>query len=110
MSKHTPGPWRVEDWQYPATGREHVPTVQTDTDAIAEALPLWHDTEDREAERLANARLIAAAPELLEALQECVTDENAACIVQNDVAYMIRRFKAINDIARAAIAEAGGNA
>lgn len=44
--------------------------------------------------------------ELLEALDDCITNENATCIVQNDVAYMIRRFKAINQICRAAIAKA----
>ena len=54
------------------------------------------------------ARLIAAAPDLLEALKECLTDDNANCIVTNDVAYMIRRFKAINKIVSAAIAKATG--
>lgn len=53
-------------------------------------------------------KLFAAAPEMLEALDNCITNENATCIVQNDVAYMIRRFKAINQICRAAIAKATG--
>lgn len=56
----------------------------------------------------ATADLLAAAPELLSALEECITDENANCIVTNDVAYMIRRFRAINAIAREAIKKATG--
>lgn len=63
--KHTPGPWIVDDWQYQQAGREHVPTIRTNTDAVAEALSLWSELADRELERLANARLIAAAPDLL---------------------------------------------
>jgi hypothetical protein len=44
--------------------------ITTGKDAIGELFNLWdEDGEDREAERLANARLIAAAPEMLEALQ-----------------------------------------
>lgn len=53
-------------------------------------------------------KLFAAAPELLEALDNCITNENATCIVRNDIAYMIRRFKTINQICRAAIAKATG--
>ena len=43
---------------------------------------------------------------LVEALEECKTDNNANCIVTNDVAYMIRRFKAINKIVEEALAKA----
>lgn len=44
--------------------------------------------------------------ELLAALAECKTHNNANCIVTNDVAYMIRRFKSINKIVDDAIAKA----
>lgn len=54
-------------------------------------------------EGMANWRLLTAAPELLEALTECLTSDNAQAIVTNDVAYLIRRLKAINKIAQAAI-------
>ena len=67
-AKHTPGPWRVEDWQYPQTGREHVSVIQNDKDAVAEVLDLW-SMDFRAEEKAANARLIAAAPELLESLR-----------------------------------------
>ena len=55
---------------------------------------------------LANGKLMAEAPALVEALKECLTSDNAQCIVTNDVAYMMRRFKAINKIANAAISKA----
>jgi len=57
-----------------------------------------------------HARLIAAAPELLEALQECITDAGATCFKNgmNRATLMTRRLMAINDIARAAIAKATG--
>lgn len=62
MSKHTPGPWRVEGYgggsQYDVTsGSEYIGKV---------AHRLGGDTEAE-----ANARLIALAPELLEQLKKC---------------------------------------
>jgi|688.fasta_scaffold1232921_2 hypothetical protein len=64
---HTQGPWRIETWIY-QNARESV-TIQTDKDAIATACNLWRDGDDSTFEVMANARLIAAAPDLLEALQ-----------------------------------------
>lgn len=59
------------------------------------------------AEADANARLIAAAPYLLEVLKDCITDKGAACERSHE--YAMRRIGAINTRARAAIqkAEAG---
>ena len=76
--KHTPGPWRVEQWNY--KDRENVPTVQTDTDAIAQVCELWpqNDLQDRQAERDANARLIAAAPDL-----KSIVCQFISCIEEN---------------------------
>jgi hypothetical protein len=70
MSGHTSGSWRVEPWKYQNPERE-VLTVQTDKDAIAHLCELW-PPDERQAERDANARLIAAAPELLAALRAAV--------------------------------------
>jgi len=64
---HTSGPWRVENWIY-QNAREVV-TIQTDKDAIATACNLWRDGDDSTFEVMANARLIAAAPDLLAALE-----------------------------------------
>jgi hypothetical protein len=68
---HTPGPWQIQFWNDSARpSRRDTPVITTGKDAIGELFNLWdEDGEDREAERLANARLIAAAPEMLEALQ-----------------------------------------
>jgi hypothetical protein len=66
MSTHTPGPWRtrnVDDHMY----------LDADTwDAFARVVVVVDDEPDPEGE--ANARLIAAAPEMLEALKEAVDD------------------------------------
>ena len=62
MTKHTPGPWEVRKAEnghtsvYPIQGRERVADVYC---------PLDHPTGNLNA----NARLIAAAPEMLEALK-----------------------------------------
>jgi hypothetical protein len=68
---HTQGPWQIQFWNDSSRpSRRDTPVITTGKDAIGELFNLWNeDGEDREAERLANARLIAAAPELLEALQ-----------------------------------------
>jgi len=59
----------------------------------------------------ANARLIAAAPELLAALRECLTEEGAHCLAYgSDAPTLRRRIAAINERARAAIAKAEGTA
>ena len=59
MNKHTPGPWRVVEDRVPASLE-----VYSGKTAIAEC---WRRAETET--ELANARLIAAAPELLDALQ-----------------------------------------
>lgn len=67
-SRHTPGPWTVDEphqiWSEKA--REYVAITQVED---FETLP--RDQVE------ANARLIAAAPELLDALEECLSCEFA---------------------------------
>ena len=110
MSKHTPGPWSV--------GEVSHKKQRVDIDSLHADQTVGHQTwrglaraygcEDMPAEgtavMLANARLIAAAPELLEALRgmQALDDEHhqrGQC--DDDVCAEVRK-------ARAAIAKATG--
>lgn len=97
---HTPGPWSIQADDLDSF------TIYSEQMNIAEILAIGGEGMSDEGE--ANARLIAAAPELLEALQECITSEGAACFgdMQDHPERMQRRLYAIADIARAAIAKA----
>ena len=73
---HTSGPWRVENWKYPnskeVARRDGIVTIVTESDAIAQLCNLWRPDDDpaetiSKNEVMANARLIAAAPEMLDA-------------------------------------------
>ena len=65
MANHTPGPWT---YTYGATGDDEYMVMTADTTVVAH---VWPDEERRVEGSIveANARLIAAAPELLEALR-----------------------------------------
>lgn len=65
---HTSGPWTIEDWTY-ENGKRVVTTIRTNADAIAQICDLWRPEDLHGKEKMANARLIAAAPELLAALK-----------------------------------------
>lgn len=65
MSKHTPGPWYIHDLRG-IRGPISISCVTPDHISVADIGPGMENTE---AEVLANARLIAAAPELLAALE-----------------------------------------
>ena len=97
MSKHTPGPWIGAGPSFgdplPRYTTEIV-TEREDEDGAATSiceLPFHHHDDENEA----NARLIAAAPDLLEALQDMVSDH--ASLSDATLAF-----------ARAAIAKATG--
>lgn len=91
--KHTSAPWRIGDAGLTVFGP---PNGQPAPEVIASC------------KKRANARLIAAAPDLLEALEQCVTDPNAHCFASDEKEAMYRRLRAINETARAAIAKAKG--
>lgn len=97
MSKHTPGPWRQSliRVQREISGHLGKPIAYT-TGKLVELDSI---------EDFANARLIAAAPQLLEALQEAYKYINGGSGQQTGLA-----FGALFDQVRAAIAKATGEA
>lgn len=107
-AKHTPGPWEFDGncvWADAIQG--YVADPQTEDILSGEYVPLSEAQEQWEA----NARLIAAAPELLEALQEAYgapTDlTNAKCHV--GITTVERCHRCSRELkARAAIAKATG--
>jgi hypothetical protein len=122
MSEHTPAPWYVSG----TSGREHevrlltndgaIPIMGPDPDQEAKRIALV-DCQTRHkrgqgwqtecAEREANARLIAAAPELLTELRQLVMDADDSGITAH---YKGRGFDESIERARAAIAKATGGA
>lgn len=89
MSKHTPAPWTN------LPRHECIPICRQDEAGLSIGFVHSSDPE-RTAEGLANAKLIAAAPELLEALQGII----CACDATFDVVALDL------DAARSAIAKA----
>ncbi len=113
MAEHTPGPWRVDrsDWGQPQF------INAGDTPLVA----LWGYVSEKTTVE-ANARLIAAAPEMLEALKA----SNRTLIAERDVIYDsitnsageitdpaegkgLAEYNALIDANRAAIARATGD-
>ncbi len=91
MNKFTPGPWRVVGCTVQAgtvEDRNHVVTARCDE---------IEEYEDFQGEGPANARLIAAAPELLAALEDLIAPYNAS-----------EEYQAKIDRARAVIKKAKG--
>jgi len=78
MTKHTPGPWTIDTISGWTDGSDRDLNGDIWIRGAGDVLPfgkVFTDTEEREIdpeiipERIANARLMAAAPELLDALQ-----------------------------------------
>lgn len=99
-AKYTPGPWEMVEWHCgdfdidaggrgPCSGRI----------ASAHSAP----DEDREEESWANGRLLAAAPELLEALKNLIGEIDARSMGRLEGNSSLVRFV---DAGRAAIAKA----
>lgn len=93
MSKHTPGPWGHKTWDVNKDGEFNY-TVEKDDKSICEIVGTGEQAE-------ANARLIAAAPELLEALKVCSAELFAQCADHPRAMLFVKE-------ARAAIAKAEG--
>jgi len=78
MSKHTPGPWRVSQEGYIASRQGFVP-IRTPFRGDAFRDGPTRSPLHPEAELAANARLIAAAPDLLTALEWIVWELVEGC-------------------------------
>lgn len=72
MKNHTPGPWHVELGGFVYSETKKVADVGLNGGYFASKI-------SPEPERTANARLIAAAPELLEALEDAATQLQCDC-------------------------------
>lgn len=112
---HTPGPWIVQSSTPTDSGHDHHAIIADhggdnrlpDHPVVASVIPYVSTDGARRAQE-ANARLIAAAPELLEACEEITalaSDSDAGHIGFADALALIR---ALSEEARAAIAKARG--
>jgi hypothetical protein len=102
MSKHTPGPWEIEEHYHFGyrwiSGPEHSQLAQV----------VWcMEDEDRSPECEANARLIAAAPELLDVLELALRAHGTMLL--SDPPQDPWVSWAVEQKARAAIAKAKGS-
>ena len=108
MSEHTPGPWHMQD-RYCKRGISGIDIVDKDGSLIC-CLPDGASIKGGYAfpKQLVNARLIAAAPELLEACKAVI---NYAVDCQNpkrEAEFYFQQADKITDKVKAAIAKATG--
>lgn len=101
MSSHTPGPWcaRLKQTSF---GNSGAWIIERDTDADVRTMvcEMPHSATSNPARPVADAHLIAAAPDMLEALKQIAADTHGT--VDDPDASRINR------IARAALAKAEG--
>lgn len=105
-TKHTPGPWSID--QNDLALRGQFLDINTDYAGVLVASVVDLDYDRPECE--ANARLIAAAPELLESLQEILDASDAELKGQGSDHDPECPFCSKADKARAVIAKATGQA
>ena len=103
---HTPGPWKIFDGWGASRDRPVVVDSIPDIDGKCVANCICHVASSNDNAE-ANARLIAAAPDLLEAL-ECMVIGAAACAIPHPKERQVLQ-DAVN-IAQSAIRKAKGEA
>lgn len=87
-TRHTPGPWKIQCGGFQQDDGFGISTdnaASKRVSLVAECWPCLILDESHREELLANARLIAAAPELLEACRlavECIGDESLAAPIR----------------------------
>ena len=94
-AKHTPGPWRILHGSYGDRSSTKVIGANGDGTSVAECRNVNRpQTEEQIALQDANARLIAAAPELLHACELALgAFENNNCIDWNILAEAIAKAR-----------------
>lgn len=102
-AKHTPGPWRVSE-QSPTIIKQDMRMIGNESGVLIGSASGYTGSGffPTDEEAVANARLIAAAPELLEALEEVMSMLGSE-LVKDTLGYEW------HDKARAAIAKATGS-
>lgn len=112
LTQHTPGPWRIKDDRWHDNGKARLRAISIGDGGdfyrgtVAHMQSAEHINGMTADEVEANARLIASAPELLEALRLFERQWNA-CGPNSDFG---RYFQNVRDAARAAILKATGGA
>lgn len=90
MSEWTKGPWR---WRDPSgDGESPMPVVVRESNELVCEVDMGPNQD-------ANARLIAAAPDLYEALAECIEGYEYACAYKGD--YFVKKHGDAETIAKA---------
>ena len=105
--KHTPGPWKVDEWNYSTATPPHKDLVVLNSEMKLATVD-WDEGNDnpytvQEQTAKANARLIAAAPDMLAALRGLMRAVSGEAV--EATCYAAAITVAVK-IARAAIAKA----
>jgi len=96
--------WYHDWWEL----REAINECESDEIGTTPAMPEITRQAFDEATGRANATLLAAAPDMLKALRECITDEGSVAYKNNDPEKLRRRLRYITKIVIQQIARATG--
>jgi hypothetical protein len=110
MKTHTPGPWKIA--YSDGSGPEYITASNQSIATLRWGCSCCKDTpdsfDDMSEEEQANAQLIAAAPELLEALEIVAASLDEAISLTDEGKAFNQRWQREYSQARAAIAKAKG--
>jgi len=101
--KYIPGPWRIAQYDFDR-GAAIIETVELGSD-VPDPIGYYVATVSAADEQDPTARLIAAAPELLEALKDCYAELNQLAFLAGDKLAHITLDKAAAAIRKATPAE-----
>ena len=105
MSKHTPGPWRTQHNEIVATRPN---SADLPLCLATVYVPVHYGLQKDREIMLANARLIAAAPDLLKACKQLILAESLPCKTSAEMLAYDSQFSKAFTLMKAAIAKAEG--